>query len=278
MRYYLDTTSLRKLSSKLHMFKGENVFTSSLALVELISGMTESEFNLRKQVIHNVVHSGIGIDWDSYKMKMYKAVDLHYDDIESFSLREMIQIIFLSSSLWEIRNSRIYITSSDYYTLESFSGLDRDLNMIGISTAKTGIQEWRKILSKKHRRYINNELFDKEGLRAYVNSLAEISCSEFIEEITNTRRPSDKYFSALNKYRRRNSMDLFFHCTQLQYNLAQLKGEEYKMNDTIDLLHTIFLSQEDIIVSDDKIFRKLHEWHPNLKTCTVDEFLAKQDF
>lgn len=272
MRYYFDTSSLRKASNKLPV-NNENIYTSGLAMFELISGMTQNDYCTRKTIINNVVNSGIAIDWDSYKMKMHKAFQLSYSDIEGKSIKKMVDIILKSSSFQELEREKVYFTEHDYYKLESFSGLDDEISKMGIEESKWGITEWRKEYDKFHRKGINQELFNNESFRSFVYSAAELKFMSFLEDITQTKRPSTEYFKALEKYDK--SLELFFLCGQIRYSLAQLKGMQYAKNDTLDILHTIYVSKETIMVSDDKIFKDLSNWCSGFTCLNLNEFFEE---
>ncbi|AUN14698.1 hypothetical protein [Paraclostridium sordellii] len=271
MRYYFDTVSLRKLSSKLNLYKDKEIYTSSLAILELISGITEKDYNIRKLAISNTLNSNIYIDWDSYKMKMFKAFKIPFNDVEGNAIKKMAEYIADSLSFEDVMQHKIYIGEGEYFTLESFQGLDDDISKIGLDDAQRGIKEWRDELDEEHRKHINSELFEKKELCAFVRSLSELHFIHFAEDIIGAKRPSEEYLKGLERYDK--SLDLYFYCTQLKFSLSQLKGNQFAKNDTSDLMHTMFMLQDDIIVSEDKIFKHLGEWCNCLTCYNVNEFL-----
>lgn len=128
MRYYLETSAIRKLSPKLSTFaSNSNVFTSSLVLFELISGMTERDYALRKMTIKRTLESGINIDFDSFDIKKYKCVGIEEDDIDGKLAKEMANIIINSTSFSELENERIFI-NSDIFSLADFTLFDKNLS------------------------------------------------------------------------------------------------------------------------------------------------------
>ena len=50
-------------------------------------------------------------------------------------------------------------------------------------------------------------------------------------------------------------------------------GKNAEKNDTLDLLHLIYLSKGDFIISEDKIFKKLSKENNIFETYTGKEFL-----
>ncbi|MGZ9586473.1 hypothetical protein [Paenibacillus marinisediminis] len=272
MRFYFDTSSLRKKSKKIASYSQNRIYTSSLTMFELISGISLDDYDTRKITIKNIMDSNIFIDWDSYKMKMHKAFRIPFNDVEGKLIREMAECIADSQSFEEVMSKKIYISESEYFTLESFQSLDSDLSLAGIDESMKGISEWRQELTKNHRKDIDQELFGDETLCSYVSMLAEVQFINFFEDISQTKRPSAEYFKALEKYDK--SLDKYFFCSQLHFSLSQLNGMQCAKNDTIDILHTLFMSRDDVIVSDDKLFKKLGEWCKCLVCYNSDEFFA----
>lgn len=273
MRYYFDTSSLRKNSNKLDKFKNKEIFTSGLAIFEILSGITEKDYNIRKATVKNILNSNISIDWDSYKMKFFKAYQIPFIDVEGIAIKMMAEILLDTSSLEEFKEKRVYFLENDYYTIEDLQSLDNDISDSGIKESERGIKEFRKEIEKPHRKEINKELFDNKSLLSYVKGLSEMSLLRITENISGAKRPSDKYFKTFEKYD--GSLDMYLFCMQLQFSLAQLKGMLYAKNDTLDVLHTIFIKENDMIISEDKIFKELGNQYPGLKCYSSDELLEK---
>ncbi len=271
MRYYLDTSALRKNANEILNYNDKKkLFTSSLTIFELISGISEREYNIRKITIKKILDSNIFIDWDFYKKKMFKAFKIPYFDIEGYLIKKMAGFISTSESFEDVVSKRIYISESDYYTLEDFKDLDHAISNVGVEDSVLGINEWRQLLPKGPRKDVEKELFENKGLESFVQLQTEMYLSGFTESITGTQRPSEDYFESLEKYD--GNLDLYFYCNQLKFSLSQLMGMQYGKNDTLDLMHTLFMLNDDIIISDDKIFKKLGEKCNRLICYSSDEF------
>lgn len=140
MSYYFDTSSLRKISNKLYEYTSYDIYTSSLAIFELISGITEKEYKKRKMILKNIMDSNIKICWNTYKERMYHAYKINFEDIESYAIKKMTKIIIESNNFEDI--DKICIENNEWFRLESFSGLDNEISDAGKSEAEKGIKNW----------------------------------------------------------------------------------------------------------------------------------------
>jgi predicted nucleic acid-binding protein len=64
-RYYLETNAVRALSRKLIVSSQsarKRLFTSFLAVSEIISGSTESDFSERRAILRNLVNAKLSVD------------------------------------------------------------------------------------------------------------------------------------------------------------------------------------------------------------------------
>lgn len=271
MRYYLDTSALRKNANEILNYSDKKkIFTSSLTIFELISGISENEYMIRKTTLKKILDSNIFIDWNFFKKKMFEAFKIPYFDIEGYLIKKMAEFISTSESFEDVVSKRIYISEKDYYTLENFKALDHDISKAGVEDSVLGINEWRQLLPKGHRRDVEIELFENKGLDSFVQLQTEVYLSSFTEIISGTQRPSEEYFESLGKYD--GNLNLYFYCNQLKFSLSQLKGMQYGKNDTLDLMHTLYMLNGDIIISDDKIFKKLEDECNRLTCYSSDEF------
>ncbi len=269
MRYYLETSAIRKLSPKLSTFaSNSNVFTSSLVLFELISGMTERDYALRKMTIKRTLESGINIDFDSFDIKKYKCVGIEEDDIDGKLAKEMANIIINSTSFSELENERIFI-NNDIFSLADFTLFDKNLSetIVNLTNQAAEIFSVRTKEEKKHDR---NILLNEGMLFSYSRILSEILVSTTVENATQTYRPSEEYFSVIEKYD--GSLDLFCYCIVCKSVLAQIQGNTFGKNDGFDILHTCFMSHDDVIVSDDQIFKVIEKDCSGPKCYTSEEF------
>lgn len=264
-RLYLDTSIVRKYSKELFKFENEKFFTSSLVVFELIAGMNEKEFELRKNVINNLLKSRIIIDWDSYKMKMHKAFNIEYDDIEGNAIMRFAEEITKCDTFEDVKNIKIYFCEDSYYKLESFEGFDKEIEQVGKDFSAIAVDEWRE-LKKEDRKNFNEQMSD--FLCSYSKRLSDLALIDLAEEFAESKRPSERYFEIMRKYD--NSLDVYFYYNQMFFLITEMNGSKCGRNDTLDLMHTIYLKEKDTIVSEDKIFSKLLERSKLINVCDVD--------
>lgn len=270
-RLYLDTSIVRKYSNELAKFERENVFTSSLVVFELIAGMNEKEFKLRKNVLNNLLKSKIIIDWDSYKMKMHKAFKIVYDDIEGNAIMRFAEEIIKCETYEEVKNLKIYSSENIFLKLESFEEFDKDIEQVGKDFSAKAAYEWRE-LEKEDRRNFKEQMSD--FLCTYSKWLCELALINLVEEFAGSKRPSEQYFKILREYD--NSLEVYFYYNQMFFLITEMNGSECGKNDALDLMHTIYLKKNDTIVSEDKIFNKLVKHIKLINVCCSD-FLEFND-
>lgn len=269
MRYYLETSAIRKLSPKLSMLAyNSNIFTSSLVLFELISGITERDYALRKMTIRRVLESGINIDFDSFDIKKYKCVGIEKDDIDGKLVKEMADIIINSTSFLDLENERIFI-NNDIFSLADFTLFDKNLSEMVVNLTRQAAEIF-SVHTREEKKHDRNMLLNEGMLFSYSRSLSEAFISITVEKATQTYRPSEEYFSAIEKYD--GSLDLLCYCIICKSVLAQIQGNIFGRNDGFDILHTCFMSHEDVIVSDDQIFKVIEKDCSGPKCYTSEEF------
>lgn len=101
--FYLETSSLRRLSSYLKLEKIKLFcFTSSLALIELLSGITENNFITRRNIISNILASRIKIDWAFPEEIISSGFPvLKGEETRLLSLKYLLEIILISTEYQE---------------------------------------------------------------------------------------------------------------------------------------------------------------------------------
>lgn len=175
-RLYLDTSIVRKHSNNLAKFESENAFTSSLVVFELIAGMNEKEFKLRKNALNNLLKSKISIDWDSYKMKMYKAFNIPYNDIEGNAIKSFAEKITRCGTYEDVKNLKVYFEEGGFFKLESLYEFDKDIGQVGKSISREAKYEWRE-LDKNDRKNFKNQM--SNYLLTYSRMLSEFGRRSF---------------------------------------------------------------------------------------------------
>lgn len=203
-RLYLDTSIVRKHSNNLAKFESENAFTSSLVVFELIAGMNEKEFKLRKNALNNLLKSKISIDWDSYKMKMYKAFNIPYNDIEGNAIKSFAEKITRCGTYEDVKNLKVYFEEGGFFKLESLEEFDKDIGQVGKSISREAKDEWRE-LDKNDRKNFKNQM--SNYLLTYSRMLSEFALINLVEDLSESKRPSERYLEVLNGYDK--SLDIY---------------------------------------------------------------------
>ena len=272
MRVYLDTSSIRKKSNSLGMFKSYNTFTSALAVFELISGINEKDFFLRQKVIKNLLESSIYIDWDFYHKKMYDPFSLPFNDILSDVIKQMAKKIVTCKNFDEYIQIKIYTSDDTYYTHKSFVDFDEEISEVGKMYSKIAQDEWKGMEKEDRKRFIKH-MFEEKYIKSHVQYLSEISMMLLVEDLSEHKRPSPEYFNVLDKYDG-HSLEVYLKHNSLLYLLREINGSECSKNDTIDSLHLLYLKRNDTIVSEDKIFKKLCEHIQLIKANNSEEIMS----
>ena len=261
-KYYLDTSTVRQYSNKLEKFKNKNIFTSILVIFELLSGVNnEKEFFLRKSVIKNLCKSNIQIDWSFYIEKMYQSFGIKYISIESVVIKEFFKKILLCNTFQEFKDFRVYINNGDYYLFESIKSFDDNIMDAGKLYSKNAMHEWRN-LNIQDKKEVKNKILENTNYLCQQNLKdLSINCAETLS-ISN---------QIINSYN--NELDVYLFNNSLFFINKEINGQECGKNDTLDLLHLIYLSKGDFIISEDKIFKKLSKENNIFETYTGKEFL-----
>ncbi len=266
---YLDTVSIRKYSKQLaECSNTKELFTSSLAVLELMSGATKDDFNARKIAVKRLMESRVYINWYTYKGKMAQAFDVPYDDIEGKVVRELSLRMVKCKDFKEFCNEKVYVDSDTYYTFESLASFDDDIAGMGRMFSKIGQKEF-KSFDKVHRKDIKKKI--EEFLPAYSHILSEMAVIPIAEDYAGEKRPSEKYMEVVSKYD-------FSIQVYLQYNVALfLLIELAHKNDMLDMLHLIYLKDGDLFITEDKVFSKVNSYLKRIEVCSLPEYMGRQE-
>lgn len=273
MKIYLDTSSVRKYSNNLDIIKRTDVFISSLAIFELISGINEKDFLLRKNIIKSLLNSSIQVDWETYKKKMYNSFGQQYDDMEGKVIKSIAESIIHFDTLQEYKNEKIYTDDNTYYTYESFEDLDNEISRTGKMFSKIGKYEWSN-LDKNNRKVFKQKLIDENLILPYIQILSEMSISVLAEDISGYKRPSDEYLDMIYAYNW--SLEVYLKFLHLRFLKLEMNGSECSINDMADMLQLIYLNEDDVFITEDKIFKELNSKIQLIKIYNFNEFFSRQ--
>tara|TARA_R110002124_G_scaffold287071_1_gene470144 strand:+ start:61 stop:900 length:840 start_codon:yes stop_codon:yes gene_type:complete len=269
-RYYLETNSLRKLNNQLLEIQ-DKCYTSSLSIFELISGISQEQFEIRKRVISNVLFSELYINWDfPEKIKIDSFPNLEIDERRVDDLKRLCEILIDSNNLEEF----IELSNGLKYNYDFFNSLDSSYSKNFINATEAGNERLKSIYSNEKNK--NGKFFEKLA-KEYVKSLPKTTklnksltltglvngIADSLENISGKNTiDRDKLFYAYN-----GNINIFIEAFSL---FAGLKSADLNLpakNDFIDLHHLLYLgnNSNNIIISDDKLLLMITEQVLNTK-------------
>jgi len=289
MKYYLETNALRSLSKD--FYKSENItncFTSGLSIVELISGLNENEYYIRRKVLCNLINSNIDIDWElpdgiiGSAFPVISGIEYRIDD-----LKKICQII-IETQIYDIAYKKIQDNTK--YNLKYFSELDKVIPKIFIEATITGNIEISKVLSEnklEELKLSEDDLVENnlDLLNLYNTKHFNINYSIMINSIA--RRfarmiyPDDEVKQKIVETDIYNSYNHSIDHYIVAYSYYTIEKIKYKAipakNDIFDLQHLLYLkSYEDhkIVTNDNLLVKLCRHLFPGY-LITIDEFLVE---
>ena len=276
-RYYLETNSLRKLNNRLFEIQ-DKCYTSSLSIFELISGISQEQFEIRKRVLSNVLSSELHINWDfPEKIKIDSFPNLEIDERRVDDLKELCEILMDSNNLEEF----IEISNGLKFNLDFFNSLDSSYSKNFINATEVGNERLKSIYSSEKNK--NGKFFEKFA-KEYVKSLpktTELNKSLTLTGLVNGIADSLENISGKNTidrnklfYAYNGNINIFIEAFSLFAGLKSADLNSPAKNDFIDLHHLLYLgnNSNNIIITDDKLLLKITEQVLNtndfLKTIT----------
>ena len=276
-RYYLETNSLRKLNNRLLEIQ-DKCYTSSLSIFELISGISQEQFEIRKRVISNVLSSELHINWDfPEKIKIDSFPNLEIDERRVDDLKVLCEILIDSNNLEEF----IELSNDLKYNLDFFNSLDSSYSNNFINATKAGNERLKSIYSSEKNE--NGKFFEKFA-KEYVKSLpktTELNKSLTLTGLVNGIADSLENISGKNTidrdklfYAYNGNINIFIEAFSLFTGLKSADLNSPAKNDFIDLHHLLYLgnNSNNIIITDDKLLLRITEQVLNtndfLKTIT----------
>lgn len=262
MRYYLDTVAARALSKELHKLQSHS-FTSALVVMELISGIGEREFNIRKQVIKNLIDSRFPVVW-----KLPEKINAEAFPIIEIKESRVLGLQNLCIELYRSENLEAFITNTEkeIYNIDFFKKLDKNYSNIFIEATLKGNKELKKIYTEQR---LNNGKEFEDYAKQIVKSLAsevDVNNAITIKVIAghlaaqasedNDLVTEEEVYNSYN-----HSIDIFMNAFSLFS--AKKSGElgTPAKNDYTDLLHLLYLGNNPnlSIVTNDNMILKITE-------------------
>ena len=184
----------------------------------------------------------------------------------------MAESIIECDTFQEYYKRKIYIDDDTYYTHESFTDFDTKISSTGILFSKIGKDEWREF-NKTERKSLKENMSKKEVIFPYIQKLIELSLMNLSEDISGYKRPNEEYFGVIKKYDQ--SLSVYLEYMHFLFLKRELDGSVCGKNDMADIIHLIYLRENDVIITEDKIFKELNNILQLIKVYNSEEFSNK---
>lgn len=262
-RYYLETNAIRKLAGKLsHPWIIANCFTSIHTICELLTDLSEENYPLKRNAITQIINSGIYIDWELPQKIQFESYGV-------FGIQYQFDKNIVESLMKEITNSENMAEYMDNIEKMSLMQVYRKIqkNDEGYYTyfdaeMKRKTAEFRTAIPAFNERKGLVEGIT-EPLMLYSNSFNPVFV-EALKPAVQIKMGEDIYNSELNHgqlpeldefikgYSRR--IDIFFIVSGYYTMKKNAVSDSIAINDFNDLYHLMYISNDDIIVSNDHLF------------------------
>lgn len=273
MAIYLETNALRKLTD----YKcEETVYTSIFSIFELLSGMSEKDFNIRKACLERIDKQQVEIR-EPMIDKLFMGL-LGLEEYNPFAY-EMIMDTY-----------RAALNAKNYSDFDSTKLLVTDINNVTkLIHARSWLKDWdtnissitkniTSVFQDENKEYVK-QIYKKDGVKGlskyfwdkiYQNRIDEgrLSHAEgFIgaDAIRTIRQETDILFSKYN-------YKLFVRAQAAVFSKAYfINGNTQDANNASDLLHLLYLSENDKFVSNDNIYITISEACPEFELIVLDK-------
>lgn len=272
MSVYLETNALRKLTS--YKCK-ESVYTSIFSIFELLSGITEKDFEIRKACLKRIKEQKIEIQGPMIDKLFMDLVGI--TEYNKFAYKMIMDTYYAT------------LEAENYSHFNNIKLLGTDKNNKNITIhAHTWLKDWdcdisnitkniKSIVEDENKEYIKN-IYDKGGDKA----LAEHSWGKMYNNRVDEERLShaEPFIGADTVKTVCQEMDVLF--SRYNYKLflvAQaviflkaffINGNTQNANNASDLLHLLYLKENDEFVSNDKIYKTISKACPEFKLIVLD--------
>jgi hypothetical protein len=258
--YYLEPNSLRKLNKNLNSIK-DFCFTSSYAIFELISGIKESDYNIRKAVITNLLKEDFPIIWSlpsTLTARAFPPID--YIDKKEVGLKEISNCLAKSNSFDDF----VSLSKDFNYNLKYFKELDNFYSKKFIDATMEGNQNLKKIINNE------NPALPKKFSKDLLKNLPQlkklnmsITLMAIVNDLVNgIKIETGKQFDEEKVYDLYNGkINIYIEAFSLFTATKSAELNQPSKNDFVDLNHLIYLSNSNkkFIVTDDKMILSFTE-------------------
>lgn len=258
MKYYLETNSLRQLTSKLdNSFIIDNAFTSILALIEIASGIkNEKTFKVRRTIIEKFLESKLIICLNMPETLYLKAFGFQHDDKEIVNgIGRVLKIIVKSNSYNDFQKTIKNSNYSEFYNLitnydQNASLIFKDLILNQINSARKNIG-FTRLIKMYNDRW---STYDEIKAQVFYDNLIDY----FSENLSNNELVNDGRTKEEIKKSYDHSIDTFIVMATVYSDQHISFGHAAGSNDFFDLGHLIYLDNvTKKIITDDKLLHRL---------------------
>lgn len=275
MKYYLETNALRALGSKMH--KKEEIllksFTSIFSIFEIIKGIDRSKDSYKRlQIIKNLTKTNLKMI-NMMPIEFIENTFLDKVDIsESYEINKALEI-FINSNFdkYEKSNSYLHIVEKYEENTKKFKEIMTKDSCISKPQEKTIKITLDDLLSEPK---LSSELLEKiaklpknsHPSEVFLLTIEDEYAISIYKGLNISNKISDN--DILQAYT--GELNLFFFALYAFELKKKSLREATAKNDLLDLLHTVYLCNTDMImVSDDKIFKTIL---PNKNIISVEEY------
>lgn len=269
MPVYLETNALRKLTR--YECK-ERTYTSIFSIFELLSGITEKDFEVRRACLKRISEQKIEIKGPMIDKLLVDLIEMSDDTQYNQFAHEMIMDVYCAALA-----SKNFSCFNDV----TLGGTDKNNKRVKIH-ALTWLKNWDNhisniiqninyIFESESKGYIKKLYDDNKGVRGLAGHfwekmydarideerLAHAESFIGVDEAEAVRQKADTLFSTYN-------FKLFMTAQAVIFSKAFfIDGNTQNHNNASDLLHLLYLSENDKFVSSDKIYDTISKACPD---------------
>jgi len=262
MKYYLDTNAIYQLPRLPHNHK-KDIYTSYLAVFELISGIDEKSFRKRKAALKQLIDKNIQIIWESLKTLLIKAIGgiaIDYD-VEA---TELMMGHVLKCDSYDQLSEISYKHGEEIYNISIFQEHDKCFSNEIFCLFK----EANKLISKEDRASLRKSELDPSMIQLQT----ELSIMQIIIDI-GFEKNSEKYITALKRFDGQKNLHNYLKFIAIYQEGNYRYGRTSGKNDGFDILHTIYSDTMDYFVSDDTIYHRIPDGYFKASFITFNDFI-----
>lgn len=265
MAVYLETNALRKLTN---YDCDEPVYTSIFSIFELLSGMSEKDFQIRKACLERISNCDIKIQGpmiDQLFMEMIGENGYNADACRMIC--DTYQMTLSAHCFSDYKEIKLFLKDEKREKGEEISAYTWMRNWDKhISQITTQIY---KVFEDESKDYIK-KIYDKNGERG----LADYFWDKFLNNKIDEERLShaegfvgaeavEKFRQEMDKIFSKYNFELFMKAQAVIFSKAYfINGGTQNSNNASDLLHLLYLDEGDLFVSNDKIYQTISEACP----------------